>query len=729
MFRLNQKDFQYNIDLLRTEISRGVPTWKIYSIINELLQVPYNDDTYIMQLLKIQGELSDQMENIPNESLIKYNKVTCNRLLKTIIDRGGNVKNDSLVITMTTCRRYNLFEQTVNSFLEYCRDLENYILQWIVVDDNSSIEDRERMKQNYPFMTFIFKEPANKGHAKSMNILRNKIIEINAPFVLHLEDDFRFFVPGKWITKCMAVLKTNPKYGQCLFNRAYGEDMKIGATIWGGHRRYIPHPEIASEKLRYYIHEYATGSALHKIGKQLADKGLANCFYWPHFSLRVGLTRLEVYKIIGEFNESAAHFELEYAKRYRRLYLTTYLDNVICTHIGRRTYERDGSKLNSYDLNNEKQFGQEPKTILDESEIKLDAISLAVSKQEISRNIPKQQIIKAYVLNLKRRQDRLQKFREVNKLELTHFHVFNAIDGMKLKPSLFIQKLFEFNDYKYRRGIVGCAISHILMWAELSSSSNLNGMLIIEDDARLSKNFIAKFLHLLNDCPEADIIFLHHHAYPQWQNINDLNQVKIPIATQWSKEKSINRSMGGTTCYYITRLGATRLLDEIDRKGIKYGIDWIMFHYNVNKVFYTSPFLAFADCAQLKGVDSDIQNDYTGVSFRDELEWLNVELSYWGEKGIKNVPQDLGLPEDENSKIIYKKEKCETRQLLSNFIIFPLTNELEKWIIEYPVHFFIIGRWLFSVPDTMLTFDNIKNHSFNGSHLLISALSSLINSQ
>jgi GR25 family glycosyltransferase involved in LPS biosynthesis len=731
MFKLNQDSFPQNINILHTQINKGPPEWKIFSWINDLLTVPYTDDKYIVELLKLQGSLTVKSPNtnssIPIEDslgfpLTQYNRDICDHLSKHI-KSSHQVTTKSIIITMTTCKRYDLFQQTVNSFLACCKDLEDYIIDWITVDDNSSAIDQEKMKQNYPFMTFIFKDPTQKGHARSMNILREKVLAINPSFIFHLEDDWRFFAPGKWLTKCIAVLESNKQYGQCLLNRAYGEDVKRGSMIWGGHRRYITHPEDPQSKLRYYIHEYATSTALDRISKKLGEQGLGNSTYWPHFSLRVGITRLEVYKTVGEFNESAEHFEREYANRYRTKYLTTFLDNVICTHIGRRTYERDGPKLNAYDLNAEKQFGSDPKSV-DEPEIKLDAISLEAKQMQIPKTDPRL-VIKIYVLNLKRRPDRLQKFREINQSELVHFHVFNAIDGQELKPDLVLQRLFEPNDYNYRRGIMGCAISHIMMWSELVSSNFLNGMVIIEDDARLSKKFMNKLLHVLERTPEADIIFLHHHAYNQWRNKDDANENLIPVATKWSKDESIKRSMGGTTAYYITRAGASRLLSEIDRQGVKYGIDWVMFHYNVNKVFYTSPFLAFADCAQVKGNDSDIQNDYDGAGFTND-QWLSAELFHWGETGTKNGIGYHGMRKDEKSKVIYSEGECECKQLLTNLMLFPRSDHIERWIRNYPVHFCSVGKWLISVPDTMLTLDDMKNRVWNGSHFSTPSLERVI---
>jgi hypothetical protein len=61
-----------------------------------------------------------------------------------------------ITFTITSCKRFDLFEQTVNSFLNCCTDVEK-IDSWLCVDDNSSNEDREKMQSRYPFFRFYFK--------------------------------------------------------------------------------------------------------------------------------------------------------------------------------------------------------------------------------------------------------------------------------------------------------------------------------------------------------------------------------------------------------------------------------------------------------------------------------------------------------------------------------------------------------------------------------------------
>ena len=50
-----------------------------------------------------------------------------------------------VLLTMTTCKRFDLFEQTVNSILHHWTDLDQ-VDAWFCVDDNSSEEHKKQMK-------------------------------------------------------------------------------------------------------------------------------------------------------------------------------------------------------------------------------------------------------------------------------------------------------------------------------------------------------------------------------------------------------------------------------------------------------------------------------------------------------------------------------------------------------------------------------------------------------
>ncbi len=698
-----------------------------YNMIQDLLKIKYDDDMYIHNLLKLQSKCISIDDG--KNSIYDKNKIN---LLNEHFKNKNSLRG--VIVTMTTCKRYDLFSQTINSFINCCMDW-NLISDFIIIDDNSSLRDRELMKEQYPFIKFIFKTIEQKGHAKSMNMLLDEISKYpkEVKYIFHLEDDWRFFIKDYYLTKLISVLEENDfsshkSYGQCLLNKCYGEDLQTFPTLGGGYRRYT------KNNLRYYIHEYATGEALHNIHAQLATLGFSNCVYWPHYSLRVGITKREVFSKVGKYNENTEHFEREYAYRYIEHYLTTYLDNLYCTHIGRRTYERDSEKINAYDLNNQAQFGEKPKNIEEDEKLELDSISKTITNTNPillnnDYNYPSPLTlltlnIKAYVLNLKRRLDRLKCFKAQKESEI--FHVFDAVDANLLKPSLFIQKLFENNDYRYRKGIVACAISHILMWSELAMSKHLNSMVIVEDDSELTLDFTRKLLHILSLVKDADLIFLSHHPYTNCAKESDYSRTITPKLELWSYEKSKKESMGGTTAYYITKQGAINLLEQIDNFGLINAIDWEMFKCEKNKVYYCSPFLAFADCVngaynKNRVVDSDIQNVHEGVGY-DLKTWINEEIKYLGlncynsdKIHVENKFEDLLYDNIESvNKMICYTELPVMNKLMENISIMYYTKDLIKKLNLLPVNWVTVDKFIFIIPDPFMNNTMIQEHAFGG---------------
>ena len=68
-----------------------------------------------------------------------------------VFNKNKNDINKEITITTTTCKRLDLLKKTVNSFIECCKDL-HLVKEWIVIDDNSSENDRIEMKNLYPFI-------------------------------------------------------------------------------------------------------------------------------------------------------------------------------------------------------------------------------------------------------------------------------------------------------------------------------------------------------------------------------------------------------------------------------------------------------------------------------------------------------------------------------------------------------------------------------------------------
>ena len=260
----------------------------------------------------------------------------------TVIVKRNRTSHARVIMTFTTCKRLDLFQQTVNSILNMWNDI-NKIDYWFCVDDNSSESDRDKMQEAYPWIDFYMKGETEKGHRASMNIIWNKLTEMRPEYWIHMEDDFLFHTPDSYVDKAtqMMVDSRNAGYNvrQILYNRNYGETIKD--YNMQGHR-----------VLRNMRHDVALHQ--HKTG----DFPYGNCHYWPHYSFRPSIIDVNAILILGNYETPNQFFEMDYAKRWQSLgFLSGFYNQITNRHIGRLTSERDDkSQPNAYELNDENQF-------------------------------------------------------------------------------------------------------------------------------------------------------------------------------------------------------------------------------------------------------------------------------------------------------------------------------------------------------------------------------------
>ena len=619
-----------------------------------------------------------------------------------------------LTLTMTSCKRYELFEQTVNSFLNCCTDIHR-IDKWICVDDNSSEADRKKMKEKYPFFEFYFKSPSEKGHPQSMNIIKKKV---DTPYIFHLEDDWKFFSKRDYISECFSVLHSHPKIGQCLINKNYAETSK-DTKILGGI------PNRSPKGLRFYVHEYTPDKKSVQEFIKKHGPGV-QCAYWPHFSFRPSLFKKSVWDSLGDFNEKVSHFEMEYAHRYVKAgYVSAFLENIYCLHIGRLTSERDDiTKLNAYILNGEKQFSGKEKVEKKEKEKeekeekeeeKKEVKKIETKKKQPQRHVqfsekkevkeisprasqpPRQIRYKMYVLNLNRRPDRWRKFNKTNTKELQGLNYlrYEAVDGDKLVSTPQLLRIFDTNDYNMRTGMVGCAMSHFKMYTELlNGKDNDDFWVILEDDVEVAPDFKKKLIHTLNTTPHPwDIIYLGHHYKPNLRKPEYYSKRRLPTVEKWSRAKSLSLSLGGTGGYIISRNGAKKLLDFINRVGMKNCIDTMQQKAaDELDVYYCTPHLIYSECwTGDNNPDTDIQFNYNSLSvdinkrFVDELMFykndpIQTVINFNQMKALiqsKNQPKVL-VYRDESPSNIYTLTK------LCNQLNIPFYTLEEEVIIVVP---------------------------------------------
>ena len=617
----------------------------VYSFLEKFISQPVVDlnDTCCQCMNMLYNSCMNVLHGDCKRALFSPDKTLVEKYNAKLPNPAGDV-----TITMTTCKRFDLWERTVWSMLHCISDLDQHVKDWIVVDDNCDPALIDKAKATFPFITWICKTPDQSGHPKSMNIIRDTV---KTPFWFHVEDDFEFFSNQPYLTKMKNILNADPSYKQCQVNVHYTEDSSTACTIWGGKTKTINNQP-------YVEHLHYKGLICELESKKL---GFANCYYWPHFSFRPALTKTEIHEQLGPYNTTPnVHFEMDYADKYaEKGFKTVFLPGTFCTHIGRRTYERNSGKKNAYDLNNQSQFGEPVKNDAKPAST-LNAVKPAEinaegpvggTKASTSPNLPppddfgKPLSVDCNVINLKRRPERILSFVKRNNKELPPFQVFYGVDGSKIEPNFKVQKCFETGDFNYRKGIVGCALSHIMLWKQLASDWTCDYSIILEDDAILAKNFIPRVMNLITENKgNFDLMFLHYLPWAHAKKEEDYFQAVQSKATFYSRQKSIESSMGGATAYILTRNGARKLLNHVDKHGVYNGIDWVMFKASGEtpvdenspelNVMYSSPFLAFAECVQNDNrVDSDIQRDYNSCGYTEA----------WSKAEVMKLSKDFGL--------------------------------------------------------------------------------------
>lgn len=624
---------------------------------------------------EISNEILDN--NILNENSSNYILFNQHFSIKHILDRYifyNKEKIDQIInrpkkesplvtFTITTCKRFDLFEKTINSIIN-CLDID-MIDYWYCIDDNSSDEDRIKMKTLYPFFNFYLKTFEEKGHPNSMNIIRNIVLEnTKTPYIFHCEDDWKFFAKKNFIKNAIHVLENDPSIGQCLINKNYTET-ENDFNVKGGEFR------ITNKGFRYYVHEHA--NTQEKLDNWIKKHGAGlSSNYWPHFSFRPSLLRAKVYEDIGIFNKNINHFEREYAYRYiQKNYISVFFEGIYSIHTGRLTSQiHDENVANAYSLNKENQFE---------------------NKKNITYNLDK---IKTYVLNLDRRPDRWNIFEKNNSIQLDFlkYKRFSAVDGNKIKSTTQLQRIFNNNDYNMKSGCVGCLMSHVKMYIELINSEEYDIYCILEDDITLAPDFEKKFLHLFKQLTDKkwDLLYLGHHIRNKNESNLEFDKEKYPEIQKRNVIESFQKSVGGTTGYIITKTGAKKLLDFISLYGSTNCIDTLQQKSaDILNVYYCVPQLIYSDCfVNNSNVDTDIQHNNKSLTVSFEKKVID-ELDFYYRKGLveKNFDDAINEINHNNSEyMIFCNSTTDNIQKICELCI---SKNINYYTIENRVIFII----------------------------------------
>jgi len=585
--------FFYGLDKVLNEIVNRGDTIQPHTL--ELWNIMFQKNLELLMNQEVVKKEGVKLSLKFNE-IYKYNKNNNNK--KTNLDNvtiSKMVKNPKVIVTFTTCKRFDLFQQTMDSLLNHWENLEK-IDYWFCVDDNSSEEDRESMRKNYGWIDYYWKSEEEKGHRKSMNLIYDKLKDLKPTYWIHIEDDFLFHNKMDYFAEGIRGLESlkSDNVKQVIFNVSYGE------TIENYHCK-----SYTNKNNGFSVHDYKKG-----------DFPYVNCHYWPHFSFRPGITDVRTILSLGNFDSENEFFEMDYAVRWTNAgFKTGFFNRITCRHIGRLTSERsDSTKANAYTLNKEGQLGMGTRS----------------KNSQIKPVEPKSYI---QIINLEKRVDRKEetqkKLVEQGFQEKTDFQFIKAVDGYTLEPTLELKKIFEGNDFGYRKGFIGAALSHLSLWKQLLNDSSNDFYLIMEDDFTFIQGTPekgkakAKIESLKKEMKERDVFFLGYHMFDEFRDAN-VDKYGNSISTNidnLTKEFEVTKLnyeqyIGGFFAYSINKKGAQKMVDYIQENGIKHGIDWLFKIYPGLDCYELQPQLLFSVWNEKgKEIDTNIQNNFEVMDF------------------------------------------------------------------------------------------------------------------
>ena len=533
-------------------------------------------------------------------------------------------QKNSVIFTITTCKRLDLFTQTMNSILRTWKDI-HLIDSFLCVDDNSSEEDRKQMKEMYLFFQFYMKTPSEKGHRSSMNIIWNHINQLKPTYWIHMEDDWLYFREDNYVGKSVDFLERNESKAihQILYNRNYAETF-LEHSILGG----IP------IEPGYILHE-----------KKVTEERPSNA-YWPHYSFRPSMILVKPILELGNYDSTNTFFERDYADRYfAKGYNSAFFDTISCIHIGKLTSDKKGT--NAYTLNQE--------------------------NQGIKNQVPALCSNKTLIVNLHRRHDRrLNMIKEFADANIDSYEFVVATDGYELRSTEYLAKLFQGNDFGSRCGFLGCALSHYNLWKKLLNDT-CEMYTIFEDDIHFVKDASSILRVKQNEAKTMDIYFLGYSLFPNYESDRALTVEGGTV--EWNREKYL----GGTFGYIITKSGAKKLCDYIEKNGIRHGIDYVIKLVPDLHCWNAQPHLVLSDWVKstTSSIDTDIQKNYESINFSNnpttDTNWLffsNLDSVGNDITRLTNHSLDYLVDCSQNQQVV----AFNTLGFLKSLIQFPLTK-------------------------------------------------------
>jgi len=284
-------------------------------------------------------------------------------------------------------------------------------------------------------------------------------------------------------------------------------------------------------------------------------------------------------------------------------------------------------------------YGNEINSILDLSarkklELRKNGLEYALScswnhrSLEWKELIDNENVIK--IINLKRREDRKeQMISRLKEQKINNYEFIEAIDGKEISASKEIQELFKGNDHNYRKGVIGCALTHIKLWKELIND-NVDYYIILEDDICFCENFKEKLNKSLELFESNSLDFLAFGS-------SNISPNEDPFVYGDLKINLLNEIWtGGLFGYIISKNACKSLIKNMEGKSLTRAIDFEIIKYKNFETYFLNYSIVKPYFGQPEN-DTDIQHHYNDVhfNFSNNLTEISIkDLDYLINKKI-----------------------------------------------------------------------------------------------
>jgi GR25 family glycosyltransferase involved in LPS biosynthesis len=250
-----------------------------------------------------------------------------------------------------------------------------------------------------------------------------------------------------------------------------------------------------------------------------------------------------------------------------------------------------------------------------------------------------------HLINLARRCDRIQRFKEMHEDWTKMVCLRPAYDGRKLELTPELARIFAPNDFFWKKAVMGCALSHLSLWLELANEKLcVENYLILEDDVKFQRGWLEHWREAAKHIPEDyDVLYLGGVLPP---NKAMYHKVVEPVNPFWGRV-AMNQIFGQTELtryfhfcnysYILSRRGAQKILEEMQRRGGYYTSADHMICNRVQDMVHYVLIPPVAGCYQdddPKYVGSEF-NNFSRVDGFDSDLWNNDER--WSGEEIQRV--------------------------------------------------------------------------------------------